>query len=175
VRPSGQIVENITTIGSDKFKLLTSPGFTLNVPYDNQLLVEYKVQCEKGQVPYYKILDLQIQGRDCQTDEGTNLKCQDYINIKAGSQKEICGNIDSLPRSDRTKYLTENLTVYFRTSEEVVDSGFMMAVLCLDQADIDGPSECFKPSDFLATVCTESRIQNCGCDGASVIGKHIRV
>ena len=65
-------------------------------------------------------------------------RCQDYINIKAGSQKEICGNIDSLPRSDRTKYLTENLTVYFRTSEEVVNSGFMMAVLCLDQADIDG-------------------------------------
>ena len=38
-----------------------------------------------------------------------------------------------------------------------------------------GPSECLKPSDFLATVCTESIIQNCGCEGASVIGKYVRV
>ena len=32
VRPSGQIIEDITTIGSEKFKILTSPGFTVNVP-----------------------------------------------------------------------------------------------------------------------------------------------
>ena len=34
--------------------------------------------------------------------------------------------------------MSEKLTVYFRTSEEVVDSGFMMAVLCLDGTDLNG-------------------------------------
>ena len=39
--------------------------------YDDQLLVEYNVQCEKDQFSYYKIIDLQIQGRnDCQKQTG---------------------------------------------------------------------------------------------------------
>lgn len=67
-------------------------------------------------------------------------RCQDYIRIETKfSGTEICGNIESLSGSDLQQFFSsENLTVYFRTSEEVVDSGFMMAVLCLDQTDLDG-------------------------------------
>ena len=71
-----------------------------------------------------------------------DFRCQDYIQIDTGEPEkiEICGNIDSLSKSQQKMLLfTQNhLTVLFRTSEEVVDSGFRMAVLCLDQADIQG-------------------------------------
>ena len=39
--------------------------------YDNELLVEYNVQCEANQVVLYDITDLQIQGEeDCQNSSG---------------------------------------------------------------------------------------------------------
>ena len=41
--------------------------------YDNQLLVEYRVRCAEGQLAYFNITALDMQGMDdCKDDEGHN-------------------------------------------------------------------------------------------------------
>jgi hypothetical protein len=134
VRSASQSIRNISAldVGSPdlNFFLLTSPGYSENQPYDNQLLVEYNVQCEEHQVAGYIITDLDVQGRDCEAGDGT-FYCRDYIVIDSGAfgSQTICGNTSS---DSFTISASNNLSVIFRTSESGQGAGFYMLAACFD-------------------------------------------
>ena len=41
-----------------------------NLRYENEIVVEYNVQCKEDQLAGYIITDLDIQGRDCDAGNG---------------------------------------------------------------------------------------------------------
>ena len=49
----------------------TSSNSFSHFRYDDQVLVEYNVQCKDDQLASYMITDLDIQGRDCDVGNGT--------------------------------------------------------------------------------------------------------
>ena len=39
--------------------------------YDNQLRTEYRIQCQEGELAFFNVTELELQGeQDCQDDEG---------------------------------------------------------------------------------------------------------
>ena len=44
-----------------------------NFRYENELLVQYNIQCAEDQLATYVITDLDIQGRDCVAPDGTSV------------------------------------------------------------------------------------------------------
>ena len=100
-----QVRRSITTVGTDNFKILYSPGFILNttyviinyfvynslVPasplyhsllnlwyiqfrYDDQLLVEYRVKCKEGDLTFFNVTTLDLEGPDTCRDPMGNPK-----------------------------------------------------------------------------------------------------
>jgi hypothetical protein len=135
VNSSGQTVRNISTLKCDtdnvEFFALTSPGLLECQPYDNRLLVEYNIKCKEDQVAGYIIIDLDIQGRDCDVEDGSFV-CQDYILIDDGLRvTEICGNTFS---SSFVATQSSHLSVIFRINETVEGAEFHILVVCFHPA-----------------------------------------
>ena len=42
--------------------------------YDNQLLVEFRVRCKPGQLAFFNVTDMNVQGRECCVDKAGNKK-----------------------------------------------------------------------------------------------------
>lgn len=152
MRAREQIITEITRLGTDDLRIIYSPGVYLDELYDNQLLVEYNVECKPDQLAFFNVTFLDIEGEEnCRDDKG-NQKCQDFILIKRGTfgSTEICGNrtaIDSV-----LKLQSPSFQVLFRTSEVGQHGGFRMYAICFDSKEGDKEG-CFKPTDFNQSVC----------------------
>jgi hypothetical protein len=132
-------------------KIIYSPGFVLDAPYDNQLLVQYNIQCREGQLAFFNLSSLDLQGDNECLDDGKP-KCQDYILIDrgVGGTTEICGN--SVPKDSLMELQPRNFTVFFRTSETEKFTGFEMYIICF-QPEERNQTGCLLPSDFNSSVC----------------------
>jgi hypothetical protein len=144
IRPNQQyqILKNITTVGTENTKIIYSPGFILNEPYSNHLLVQYKIDCGVGRLGFFNVTDISLQGTtsnsryyfftECLMCSYLNSWCYDFIRINRGraGTTEICDRIGS------SNFLLQlesgNFTVTFRTSAEGEFPGFQMYIVCFE-------------------------------------------
>jgi hypothetical protein len=152
VRPKQQVVADVTDYNTEQMRLLHSPGFIVNDPpfYDNQLLVQYNIDCGEGTLAFFNITTMDLQGEDDCGDDDGNKRCQDYIIIDRDEfgTDEFCGS-DSLIE---LKLNVGKFKVLFRSSEEVKGTGFQMYIICFREEERDPPG-CLRPSDFNQSVC----------------------
>jgi hypothetical protein len=165
VRARLQDIADITNLGTDDMRIIYSPGFIINDPpsYDDQLLVQFNIDCGKDNLAFFDITSLNIQGaEDCEDRDG-NKRCQDYILIDRGDfgTSEICGNESFINRELQLN--GGKFRVFFRSSEQVKGEGFQMYVICFREAERDLPG-CLRPSNFSQPVCCNfsSEIPGCG-------------
>ena len=74
-----------------------------------------------------------------------NYRCQDYVKLifgPVGGDYEECGNTTSGVSMSQLAF--SNLTVVFRTSEDVQGEGFEMYGLCFKQSEASLPSKLCK-------------------------------
>lgn len=153
VRPREQVIVDITSFGNNsEVKYIYSPGFLIQEMYDDQLRVEYRIQCAADELAYFNVTENDIQGKTCADQAGIN-RCQDYVEIDRGSfgTSEFCGNDTANATTSQLELGTFNIT--FRTSEMVRGVGFSMLVVCFkpSERDLEG---CLNVSVFNSSVCT---------------------
>ncbi|CAI8036334.1 hypothetical protein GBAR_LOCUS20360 [Geodia barretti] len=155
VRAREQDIRTISNLGTDELRILYSPGFILGVPYDNQLRTEYRVRCSEGELAFFNVTHLNLQGvEDCR-DTGGNFRCQDYLQIVRGEfgTTDNCGTTPSMDAVIELEF--GDYTTVFRTSEEIQGEGFQMYTICFQplERNLEG---CFNTSEFFTGVCDVS-------------------
>jgi hypothetical protein len=160
VRAREQEIRAIETQGTEEMRILNSPGFLEGELYQNEMRVEYLVQCAAAdELAFFNLTFLDLQRAEDCIDQDGRPRCQDYLQIEetlsgtGSGSVEVCG--DEPSALTRLQLRVANFTVVFRTSEEGVASGFEMHVVCFRPAE-EGATGCVNATEFTTGVCAAS-------------------